>query len=370
MLAAATWISGCAAPQPEETAPALVAPPVPAVEPPPPGPPGSSGWTGRWRAASPADAGLDPQRFAAAVEEATALPHVRSVIVLRDGVAVHESHPPGVGNAPHDIKSASKSVLSALVGIAVGQGLIGLRQPVADFFPEIFDPTAGDGRERIEIWHLLTMTSGLESTSFRNYGAWAASRDPVRHALTREMLAEPGEWFRYSTGNTHVLSAVLTRAAGASTRDFAMRHLFGPMGIEPGGWDRDPQGVYVGGNSLALRPRDMAKFGQLYLDRGRWGDRQLVPWQWVDASVEPLSTGWPSRYGSYGLLWWLRPPSEGGAFAAVGFGGQYIYVAPRARMVVVVTSTHESKSRDWERRLFAAIRGMTGSVVERDAATS
>ncbi|HVS13864.1 MAG TPA: serine hydrolase [Thermoanaerobaculia bacterium] len=355
----------CAPPPSAETAPAPTpAPPVAA--PPAPPPPGSSGWTGEWRTATPGEAGLEPERFVAAVEEARSLSRVRSLIVLRDGAAVHESHAPGASNAPHNMKSASKGVISALVGIAVELGLIELDQPVADFFPEILG-AARDGRARIRIWHLLTMTSGLESTSFRNYGAWAASPDPVRHALTRDLIAEPGERFRYSTGNTHVLSAVLTRASGISTRELAMRHLFGPMGIEPGGWDRDPNGIYLGGNNLALRPRDMAKLGQLYLDRGRWGDRQLVPWRWVDASVESITAGWPSRYGSYGMLWWLRPPPEDGAFTAIGFGGQYVYVDPGAGMVVVVTSTHEAKSRDWERRLFAAIRAMTSSVVEREA---
>lgn len=347
--------------QPEASGPER--PSLPA--PPPPRAPTSSDWSGEWRSGEPGDRGLDAARFSAAVERAEALPRIRSLIVLHEGVAVHESYLRGARrNAPHNIKSASKSVMSALVGIAVDQGILDLDQPVADFFPEHFDGD-DDPRRDIRVFHFLTMTSGLETTSFRNYGAWAASRDPVQFALTRELQSPPGTRFRYSTGNTHVLSAILTRASGLSTREFAQRYLFGPMGIEPGGWDRDPKGIYLGGNNLALRPRDMAKFGQLYLDRGRWGDRQLVPWRWVDASIESINPGWPSRYGSYGLLWWIRPSTEAGSFVAIGYGGQYIYVAPRARMVVVVTSSHESKDRSWERRLFGEIHEMTRSVVVR-----
>ena len=260
----------------------------------------------------------------------------------------------------HNLKSASKSVLSALVGIAIAEGHLRLDTSVASVLGGSWSSDEPDKRN-IEVGHLLTMTSGLESTSFSAYGNWVSSRDWVDWALRRPLSSHPGDRFSYSTGNTHLLSAVLTAATGESTLDFARRRLFGPLGIERLSWERDPRGIYLGGNNLSLRPRDMAKFGMLYLDRGLWGDRQLVPWEWVDDSTRPVVR---SRWGSYyGYLWWLRPPDERGAFVASGFGGQYIYVSRAHDLVLVVTSSPVSKGRQWRRDLFELIaEGVVGSL--------
>ena len=138
----------------------------------------------------------------------------------------------------------------------------------------------------------------------------------------------------------------------------------------PSAWARDRQGVHVGGNNLSLRPRDMLRFGQLYLNRGRWGGEQLLPWQWVDQSTRPAGLAAPRGrgriYGGYGYLWWLRGPRERGAYIASGYGGQYIYVSPAEDMAVVVISTEVSKGRGWRGELFGTIReGVTGSVIDR-----
>ena len=134
-------------------------------------------------------------------------------------------------------------------------------------------------------------------------------------------------------------------------------------------WARDPQGIYVGGNNMTMTARDMARFGQLYLDRGLWGDEQIVPWQWIDRSTRSSARDPGVRRGGYGFLWWLRPPGERGAYTAIGFGGQYIYVSRAHDLVVVVSSTEVSKSRDWKRELFTRIReGIVGSVLSRGRA--
>ncbi len=225
-----------------------------------------------------------------------------------------------------------------------------------------------EGKRAITARHLLTMTSGLESTSFGAYGSWVASRNWVRAALARPLQAEPGTRFSYSTGDTHLLSATLSRAAGRGAHDFAREHLFDPLGIRRSAWTRDRQGVHMGGNNLSLLPRDMLKFGQLYLNRGRWNGRQLLPWRWIDESTRPGLVGPLGRgriYGGYGYLWWLRGPRERGAYTASGYGGQYIYVAPAEDLVVVVISSEVSKGRGWRGELFGIIReGVTGSVID------
>ena len=210
-----------------------------------------------------------------------------------------------------NIKSASKSVLSALVGIALGQGhLDSVDQTIAEFFPAYL-ATAEDPRKReITIEDLLTMRAGLESTSFRNYGAWVTSRNWVRHALTRPMRSDPGTARGYSTGNTHLLSAILTQATGLSTWEYAQRHLAQPIGFSLARWPTDPQGIYFGGNDMLFTPRQMLQLGSLYLNRGRIGDQQVIPAQWVDRSV---ITRTRSRRGGTWLQLRLVGPIHGQA---------------------------------------------------------
>ena len=371
-----------------------------------PVPPPDDEWTGDWQLVPAEQAGLDPGRLEQAVEDLGALEGVQGVLVARHGRLVAERYFRGsAGRRPHNMKSASKSVLSALAGLAVESGALELDQPIAELLPEAAD-LDDPGKQKIAVRHLLTMTSGLESTSFGNYGSWVASRNWVRAALERPLQAEPGARFAYSTGGTHLLSAALATAAGRSTHDFARDHLFAPMGIRHSAWARDRQGIHVGGNNLSLLPRDMLKFGQLYLNRGRWAGEQLLPWQWVDESTRPASGAWaversearsmtqapgtdgmgrnaePARrsralagprgrgriYGGYGYLWWLRGPRERGAYIASGYGGQYIYVSPAEDLVVVIISTEVSKGRGWRGELFGAIRdGVAGSVIDRYA---
>ena len=370
------WIDSVGAPRPASGAPVEPEPGGGAISDHPgilvefqlPVPPGDDDWSGDWRTVTADQAGLDPGRLEQAVQAIGELEGVRGLLVARRGGLVVERYFGGsAGNRPHNLKSASKSVLSALVGAAVAQNVLELDQPIADVLPEAADLDDA-GKRKITVRHLLTMTSGLESTSFGNYGSWVASRNWVRAALARPLQAEPGTRFSYSTGGTHLLSATLSRAAGRSTHDFAREHLFDPLGIRRSAWARDRQGVHMGGNNLSLPPRDMLKFGQLYLNRGRWGGKQLLPWQWVDASTRPGVVGPRGRgriYGGYGYLWWLRGHRERGAYIASGYGGQYIYVAPAEDLVVVVISTEVSKGRGWRGELFGIIReGVAGSVID------
>lgn len=241
-----------------------------------------------------------------------------------------------------NVKSISKTLLSPLVGIAIRDSLIdGVGQPVAEILPEHFRDLDST-RRRITVGHLLTMTSGLESTSFDNYGRWVTSRHWVRHILRRPMECEPGACWGYSTGNSHLISAILTRVSGKSTLAYARDALFRPLGIPLAPWDRDPQGVYLGGNNMRLRPRDLLKIGQLYLDEGRYEGRQLVPPAWILASWRSYAVS-PWNDNDYGYLWWSRSMAGERVHFAWGYGGQFLFVVPGAELVVVVTSSLEGQ---------------------------
>jgi CubicO group peptidase (beta-lactamase class C family) len=318
----------------------------------------------KWLTASPELVGFDTASLDRTVAQIGKMSGVYSVIVVRNGYMVLEQYfREGYRLKPHNMKSATKSVMSALTGIAIDNGYLLLDQSISDFLPqvkELDDPRKKD----ITVRHLLTMTSGLEPTSYQAYNSWIMNgSDWVKIILDRPLVAAPGTKHQYSTGDTHILSAVLTAATRMSTREFAARNLFGPLSIEVHGWEIDPQGINQGGNNLSLIPLDMAKLGQLYLDGGRYKNRQIIPKWWIDASTRPNYLGGEhEEYGYYGYLWYSRPRRET-AFVAVGYGGQYIYVSPQLNTIVVVTSTLESKGKQWEKKLFDYLqKGILGSI--------
>ena len=274
-----------------------------------------------------------------------------SLLVVQAGHPVLERYYNGMtASRAVNLKSVSKTLLSPLVGIAIRDGyLTGPAQPVAD----VLGPRLNDGLEPekrgITIEHLLTMTAGLESTSFGNYGGWVSSRNWVRNALARPLRCPPGTCWGYSTGNTHLISAALTQATGKSTLVYAREVLFEPLGIQLPAWDRDPQGIYLGGNNMRLRPRDLLAIGQLYLDGGRHAGRQLIPEEWIRASWEPRSRSRWNR-NNYGYLWWSREAGGERVYYGWGYGGQFLFVVPSLEAAIVVTSTlHGRRERGHNR---------------------
>lgn len=273
-----------------------------------------------------------------AVKAAEGLPRLHSLLVSRHGTLLVERYFNGArATRPANVKSVSKSIISALVGIAIDRRQItGVREPIATFLPDL--GKVSDARKRqITIEDLLTMRSGLESTSSRNYGAWVLSRNWVQFALNRPMLADPGTVMEYSTGNSHLLSAILTRASGTSTWRLAQQALGDPLGFTLPQWPRDPQGIYFGGNDMLLTPRQMVAFGSIYLNHGRMGEVQVVPSAWVEASLVPRSRShWSDQ--EYGYGWWIRDLAGHRSFHAWGYGGQFIFVVPDLDLVIVTTS--------------------------------
>jgi CubicO group peptidase (beta-lactamase class C family) len=182
------------------------------------------------------------------------------------------------------------------------------------------------------------MRSGLASTSGRGYGAWVQSRNWVRYVLARPLIDEPGTRVEYSTGSSHLLSAIITKATKQSTWQFAQEQLARPLGFSLAKWPTDPQGIYFGGNDMLMTPKQMIAFGELYRNGGRAGDRQVVPRAWVATADDPVGR---SRWGSdreYGHGFWIRDFNGTSSYYAWGYGGQFIFVVPSKDLVIVTTS--------------------------------
>ena len=306
--------------------------------------------------------------FDAALAAAKELPRLHSLLVSWRGDIVLERYYNGAtATRPANVKSVAKSVISALVGIAIDRRLIAdVDTPIASYFPEL---TRDSRKAAITVEDLLTMRSGLESTSNRNYGAWVLSRNWVQFALTRPLVAEPGSVMDYSTGNTHLLSAILTKATRTTTWQFANDTLARPLGFSLTRWPRDPQGIYFGGNDMLLTPRQMAAFGELYLREGRIDGRQILPERWIERSwVGRGRSSWSGQMYGYG--WWIRDLAGRRAYYAWGFGGQYIFVIPELELVVVTTSspTVAEDRRSHRRTLFELVEDLVvGPIATRSA---
>jgi CubicO group peptidase (beta-lactamase class C family) len=306
--------------------------------------PAATGSSSAATAVAPRDAivRLDSARLARAYAQAAGMTRLRSLLVQWRGHVVGERYFRGAtATTPANIKSASKSIVSALVGIALHEGrLRALDMPLAELLPA--DARGLDSAKRaITLEDLLTMRSGLQSTSSRNYGAWVSSRNWVRDVLRRPMVALPGHLggpMLYSTGSTHLLSAALVRATGGSTHAYAQRVLARPLGFRLRGWTTDPQGIHFGGNEMSMTPRQMLAFGTLYLNRGRAPDgTQVVPSAWIDSSWV-VRTHSPFNGNGYGYGWWHRTLAGRDVHFAWGYGGQFVFVVPDLQLVAVTTS--------------------------------
>ena len=259
-----------------------------------------------------------------------------------------------------NVKSVSKTLLATLTLIALDKGVLSsVDQPILPILGSMA-PTGLDQRtQKITIDHLLTMRSGLERTSGGNYGAWVSSNNWVRYALTRPMQATPGARMIYSTGDYHLLSAVLTQASGRSTLALANEWLARPMGFEFAAWTRDPQGIYMGGNNMNLSPRNMVRIGEMVLQGGKVDGVQVV-------SNSRLKDAWTPRTRSpfsghqYGYGWFLTEMAGMRVGFARGYGGQMIYVIPKARAVLAITSDPTRPARS------AGYAGILNRLLEND----
>ena len=278
--------------------------------------------------------------YAAAHRAALQLPRLHSLLISHRGELVFERYYNDTNpRRPQNMKSASKSVISALIGIAIDEGFIeSVDVKIADYFPEFISDQRNADKQFISISNLLSMQSGLETTSNRNYGKWVLSDNWVEFAIDQPLIAVPGTRMLYSTGSTHLLSAIITRATGMDTKAFAQQRLASKLGYSMSYWSQDPQGIYFGGNDMEMTPRQMLAFGSLYLNEGRYQDQQIISVNWVQTSHRPHARSPRGQGRFYGYGWWLRDLAGMQVPVAWGYGGQLIFVVKELDMVVVATS--------------------------------
>ncbi len=304
-----------------------------------------------WPVGAAADQGLDPERIAVmdALLEAGRL-GIDAVLVARNGTLVYEGYfAPGFSpDDPHHLASGTKSVVSLLIGAALGRGLIeGPEQRVSAFFPEHADIFAAEPEKRdITLADVLTMTAGLRwdegAVGDREQDDFymRSAQDAARYVLEKPLVDEPGSRFLYSGGCSTLLAAILRNVTGVQADTFAEGALFGPLGIEKYRWGHFDDGLAEADGGLHLRGRDFLKLGQLVLQQGTWNGRELIPASWI---VESTRARIASHNGiRYGYHWWMYAlhRSDGtvdpqGVVVASGFGGQKLFVVPAMDLVMV-----------------------------------
>ncbi|MGB4916619.1 MAG: serine hydrolase [Propionicimonas sp.] len=288
-----------------------------------------------WAISAPAAEGIDLARLEAGVE-ALENSSLFSVLVVRNDSLVFEEYFNGSArSSSNNVHSASKSVLGAALAIAVERGDIpSLDTRVSDVLPEYFTGSESS-RSAITLRDLMTMSAGLSWTEDETEYEIESSTDWVAAVLGQRMASTPGTSFTYSTGNTHVLSAIIQRATGMGTCEFVHQYLFSPMNVTAEHWGRDPQGVSSGGYNLYLTPRELAKFGLLMLHDGTWKGQQLVPAKYIQEAQRTVFD--VDATTSYGELFWVRTIAGHKTFFAWGWGGQFVYVIPDEDLVLVIT---------------------------------
>lgn len=291
-----------------------------------------------WRETStPAEQALDTAAFQGLdAALSTKLTDVQSAVVVLRGRVVYRYYRDGEPDKLRDTQSASKSALSALLGTAMAQGRItSVDQRVVDLVPEWAPLNADPRTATITLRHLLTLTAGFSLDDTPRTRAGTAAALPARDAWARPLASDPGQTFAYDNSVVPLLTAVLEKTTGMPLANYARQQLVEPLAMAEPSYQR----------GLHLRTLDMAKLGQLYLQRGKWDGKPLVPEAFADASAQVQNAGGPPVGLSYGYLWWVVPgKAPRPTFMASGYGGQFIWVYPPLDLVVATTSTVSAES--------------------------
>lgn len=345
ILAAALSLSACSNTPPASAVdiPVSSAASTPAAEPtPPPEPEPEPVVDNSWKLDTPENHNMDPEVFTR-LHEALSGSTVYAMVTAKDGVIIDEYYQDGYDETDiFDLHSCSKSFTSALVGIALEQGLIGsIDDPLSDYLPQVLELEDTD-KQQITLRHLLTHTTGLEWYEWgggaSNWEEFRSAPNWVDYILGRKLVTQPGAQFNYGTGGTHLMAAALEQAVGSDALTYGKENLFEPLGMESVEWGADPQGVIDGGNGISMTARDAARFGQVYLDGGIWHGEQLISTEWLEQSTSVQNAGPGGSTGEYGLSWWVRPFGGYDTYYAFGAWGQYIFVVPELDLVTVIAS--------------------------------
>jgi CubicO group peptidase (beta-lactamase class C family) len=299
-----------------------------------------------WTLSTPEAQGLDSTGLEDASTAVSSHSFSWSLLVVRHDALVFERYYHGSAkNQSNNVHSASKSIWGAAIGIAIKQGLIpSVDSTIASILPASYVSVMSTQTKTIKVRDLLTMTSGIDWTEDVTENRIQRTSDWVAAILQLPSATTPGTTFNYSTGNAHVISAVLATALHGSACEFIHKQVLAPMGVVAEHWGRDPQGYFSGGYNFYLTPRELAKFGLLYLHDGNWHGTQLVPQAWVATSMaNQADAGAPY---SYGYDFWLRDIAGHQVAMAWGSGGQMIFIIKDLDMVVVMTTNTADFSQD------------------------
>lgn len=271
--------------------------------------------------------------------------------IVKDGVIIDEYYKNGYNETSRFIlNSASKSITSSLIGIAIDKGYIeSVNVPISEYFPEIQNSNS-EYAKQITIWHLLTHTSGINISDTANWYEWRNSENWIQYILDSPVTSRPGTVFNYSTTNTHLLCAVLQKTTGMTVYEFGKTYLFDPLDMKSVQCETDAQGISDGGNGFSMNIYDMLKFGQLYLNGGVWEGEQIISSKWVTDSTT-LQFRRSSGSANYGYQWGVRDFGEKkySAYFAQGHAGQYIFVIPDLKLIIAFTSNYTgSTSLYWQ----------------------
>lgn len=299
----------------------------------------------QWKSSTLQAQQVDSVLLDSALQAFSSREYLYAFVLVRNSFLVKEMYrnPFTPGN-DFELRSATKSFISALVGIALKNGLIdSISQTMISFFPE-YDSPALDPRTRtITIKDLLTMRAGFNySESNPNTALYSPTSNWVKTTIELPLLYDPGTTYNYSSVQAHLLSAILTKVSGMSTLEFGSKYLFTPAHISVKDWYTDPQGIYFGGAGISMKPRDMARFGDIYVHNGVMDGTLYFPREWISQTVQPSAERkFPWRGFSnvnYGFLWWTNTGIPDSLFFAAGSGGQYIIVVPSKNAVIVTTA--------------------------------
>jgi len=300
-----------------------------------------------WLTSIPEEQGMDSQLLQQAIEQGEERGYVDCILVIRNGYIVTEEYFNGFNReTPHNVMSVSKSFLSAMTGIALKEEYLdSLEVKMLDYFPEYIYQSIDPRKFDITIRHLLMMRMGIDHEE-NNYFYIYNSSNWIKTTIELPLLYDPGTRFRYNTFETHLVSAIITKTSGMSTMEFAKKYLLDKLNINCTEWWQDPQGYFFGGNSMHFIPRDMARLGYLYMNKGKLDGNQIISPGWIEESLTDytnfinFSWGDLDNYG-YGYLWWLGEIKTHKTFLAIGYGGQFVINFPDLNLIVVTTA-------DWQ----------------------
>jgi len=255
-----------------------------------------------------------------------------SVLLIRHGYLIFEKYYNKSSDDLRPLASVTKSVISAILGIAIDKGLVNnLNQKMMEFFPDYNDEFINSSVRQITLRHLMTM-----SANFSIY----PDPDFIGAVFEKPLARELGKYFIYDESDPNIVSMILTNVSSLTAADFAAEYLFKPIGVESFSW-QESSGYSQGGTGLSLKPRDMARLGYLYLNKGRWNGQQVISREWIEESTKNQISELKSlddSIDSYGYYWWTGDIARHDFFCAFGWGGQVIAVLPDLDIVFVTTA--------------------------------